>query len=253
MALTVTREKIMTSGDAHRIIGTIAFDSSYPTGGESLTAADFGLTAIRELELKESGGYTFSWDKTNNKVLVYGTGRAFASINSTAVEASGTTSEQDLQTVTLTGGVLAATGDYVEIEASGITAANTNNKTLKLYFGSTAILTTSTQAANNKDWVLRGKVVRTGAATQEAIADGQSSGIIQAATRSAPTETLASDVTIKVTATLGTASATDVSGKLVIVRAVTAAASTGVAALREVANTTDLSSLTAVRFEALGS
>lgn len=252
MALTVTRETVTLAGNLYRVIGTLAFDSSYPTGGESLTAADIGLAQLRELELKPLSGYTFQWDKTNNKVKAYAGATPFVAVNTTAVEAAGTTSEQNLQTVTLTGGVLAATGDYVDIVASGITSANTNNKTLKLYFGATAIITSATQAANNKDWVLRGRVTRTGAATQLGVADGQTSGLIQAATASAPTETLASDLTIKVTATLGTATATDVTSKMLMVTAVTAGASTAIAAQEEVPNTADLSALTAVRFEALG-
>jgi hypothetical protein len=252
MALTVTKETTGLAGNQYRIIGTIAFDSSYPTGGESLTAANVGLTTLNELELKETSGYTFQWDKANAKVKVYAMPQRFVAVNSTSTDATGTTSEQNLATATLTGGVLAVNGDAVEIIASGITAANTNTKILKLYFGSQILVTTATAAANNKDWVLRGTVVRTGAATQEAVADGQHSATLTGATRSAPTETLASDVTIKVTATLGTASATDVTQKLLVVRAIPLAASTATAAQTEVANTTDLSALTAVRFEALG-
>jgi hypothetical protein len=47
--------------------GTIAFDSSYPTGGESIT---FGFTpAVVIVESK--AGYVFSYDYTNEKVLAY--------------------------------------------------------------------------------------------------------------------------------------------------------------------------------------
>lgn len=49
-------------------VGTIAFDSSYPTGGEALSFEGFTPTAVM---VQSSGGYVFSWDSTNAKVLAY--------------------------------------------------------------------------------------------------------------------------------------------------------------------------------------
>lgn len=53
---------------------TIAFDSSYPTGGEALAASDIdGLESQIDVLIAFSGqsGYVFDYDKTNEKVLVY--------------------------------------------------------------------------------------------------------------------------------------------------------------------------------------
>jgi len=48
MALTITVPDAGRTviGNKRLVIGTIAFDSSYPTGGEALTAGDLGLDKI---------------------------------------------------------------------------------------------------------------------------------------------------------------------------------------------------------------
>lgn len=50
-------------------VGTMAFDSSYPTGGESVTVTNMNHVAAMLLE--PYGGYVFSYDVTNAKVLAY--------------------------------------------------------------------------------------------------------------------------------------------------------------------------------------
>lgn len=49
--------------------GSLAFDSSYPTGGESMTFPGFFNVAIVLIE--PSAGYIFQYDYTNSKVLAY--------------------------------------------------------------------------------------------------------------------------------------------------------------------------------------
>lgn len=48
-------------------IGTLAFDTSYPTGGE---AVDFGFSPTIVL-LQPASGYVFEYDAGNGKVLAY--------------------------------------------------------------------------------------------------------------------------------------------------------------------------------------
>lgn len=43
MALTFTKTVDGVMGDQRYWIGTVAFDNSYPTGGEAVTASDFGF------------------------------------------------------------------------------------------------------------------------------------------------------------------------------------------------------------------
>lgn len=74
MALTLTRNQ------AHKgIVGNqrwealqVAFDSSYPTNGESgLTPAALGLDVIYLVLASPTSGYTFNFDYTNNLLLAY--------------------------------------------------------------------------------------------------------------------------------------------------------------------------------------
>jgi len=77
MALTVslTGDYFRQVGNINEVTATIDFDSSYPTGGESLTAADLGLRTFLTggVAIDPKSGYTFEFDYTNAKVLVYRT------------------------------------------------------------------------------------------------------------------------------------------------------------------------------------
>jgi hypothetical protein len=71
MAFTITKSKIGVAGDLRYVIGTLAFDSSYGTGGESLAPADVGLMKFYDVRIHQTAGYAFAFDYTNNKVLAY--------------------------------------------------------------------------------------------------------------------------------------------------------------------------------------
>ena len=72
-ALTVTTRKrtgILPTGKA--IIADIALSSSYATGGDTYTAANFGMTSVDAIILQSNAaGYNLSVDLTNSKVLAY--------------------------------------------------------------------------------------------------------------------------------------------------------------------------------------
>lgn len=68
MALTWTINKRYKVGKYTRVEGTVAFDTSYPTGGEDFSA---GLDPVLSLDVKPSAGYVFSTDYTNKKILAY--------------------------------------------------------------------------------------------------------------------------------------------------------------------------------------
>lgn len=74
MALTVAISKRVSAGNQHVTQGTITFDSSYPTGGESLTANNVGLSVIEDIVIHPSSGYSCEYDYDNEKVLVYAGG-----------------------------------------------------------------------------------------------------------------------------------------------------------------------------------
>lgn len=106
--------------------------------------------------------------------------------------------EDTLFTYTVPGGTLYRDGVSVRIRAWGKTAANANTKNLKVYFGSTAVYTSGAIAANDRDWVIDTTVVRAGANDQRFSVTGvyNAAAIVNCSTT---TQTLASDVIIKVT------------------------------------------------------
>ncbi len=65
--------------------------------------------------------------------------------------------------------VLANTGDYAEFDAFGEFAANANNKTLKIVYGTTTIFNTGAVAFNASNWRIHAKILYTGASAQKTI------------------------------------------------------------------------------------
>lgn len=177
------------------------FTKSASSGGNMDTKYDNAVvvrddgTNIRFLQSRKPGLYTAIGDAT--ALLTFG---GCYKVNSTPVGNVGT-GEDDLQTQSLPGGALSETGDRVEIVAFGTTAPNGNNKTIKLYFGSTVLFSTGAVALNGVDWMIRATVIRTGAATQVTCAGffGDTVLVPQTATTSGATETLSGAVTIKTT------------------------------------------------------
>lgn len=106
--------------------------------------------------------------------------------------------EDTLFTYTLPGGTLYRDGTAIRLRAWGKTAANANTKNLKVYFGSTAVYTSGAVVANDRDWVIDTTVVRAGASDQRFSVTGvyNSAAVVNCSTT---TQTLASDVIIKVT------------------------------------------------------
>lgn len=49
----------------------LAFDSSYPTGGEALTADDFGMQDIIAMIVLSNAGYVFEYDIANEKLKAF--------------------------------------------------------------------------------------------------------------------------------------------------------------------------------------
>jgi hypothetical protein len=77
------------------------------------------------------------------------------------------TGEDTVASYTVPANTLAANGDSLWFEAFGTAANNANTKALRVYFGAALIMAASDDAWG-LEWVLRGRVIRTGAATQKA-------------------------------------------------------------------------------------
>src|SRR5882672_5100990 len=76
MALTFTKVK-HNIGLNHRMhIYDVTFDNSYPTGGEVVTAANFGLNNINGVDIvantaTAANNRVFGFDSTNSKIVIY--------------------------------------------------------------------------------------------------------------------------------------------------------------------------------------
>ena len=84
------------------------------------------------------------------------------------------TTEDTLATYSLPASTFAGRWEKtLRIKAWGSTATNSDNKTMKLYFGA-SVVTTPTAATSNKNWFLECDVVRGAtASTQAVVCDGQ--------------------------------------------------------------------------------
>lgn len=131
------------------------------------------------------------------------------------VSATATTAEQNLasQVIPVT---LRKSGQSLRLRCAGTTAANTHNKTIKLYYG-TSVFTSPTISSTGVNWEMEllvtynasstsGKYLGRGTYGQMA-ASGTVMGPVATANT---TDQMAGNLTAKCTATLGTASALDV-------------------------------------------
>ena len=138
-----------------------------------------------------------------------------------AVATGAGTAEQTLQQWTMPANFLDTAGQGVRIRCWGTNAANANNKTRKLYFG-TAVITTATEAANAQNWVLELVVMRTGAATQSISGTGLAGtgGVTPISYVAQGAISLTAAVLIKCTGTDGTDSAGDITANGMLVEVI---------------------------------
>lgn len=71
MALTLTSRSQVVAGNKRNVYITAAWDSSYASGGESLTAANLGLRTITRLTAEPMSGFVFLYDYTNSVLRAY--------------------------------------------------------------------------------------------------------------------------------------------------------------------------------------
>ena len=138
-------------------------------------------------------------------------------VQTTSTGTGADTTEDTLATFSLPAASLSSYGDTLRIRAYGTCAANANNKTMKLYFGS-EVITTPTAATNAKNWSLELVVTNSGSNTQVVIGNGlvDTTAVTPYFATGAENVNTAT-VTIKCTGTNGTSSAGDVTLKGFIV------------------------------------
>lgn len=72
MSLSHTELFRFSAGNKRAALFETTFDSSYPTGGEAVVAADFGLSYLEGMVVLNASatGRLPSWDRANSKILV---------------------------------------------------------------------------------------------------------------------------------------------------------------------------------------
>ena len=139
-------------------------------------------------------------------------------VDTTAASTGANLTETDLISYSLPLNTLDANGKAVRVRVWGKTAANTNTKTVRLYFGSTVVASNDqTSAPNNLNWVLDFTAIRTAAATEDVIGGGFTGTALQTTSFNATTDNTAAAITIKVTGQNGTATATDITAEGILV------------------------------------
>lgn len=138
-------------GTYMEIVGNLKIDGTVTNNGQASWFLPAGVTA-------NSGAVGAAGPNTNVGGSLY--------VDTTNVGNVGS-GEDDLISRTMAANVLRATGRRVVITATGTTANNANAKTLKVYFGGTAIATLSLPTGIAGHWRARAQVVRTGSSTQK--------------------------------------------------------------------------------------
>ncbi len=175
--------------------------------------------------LNETGLFKGAWARYMHELWarigggdLYNLGGLLVS-NTTAV-GNITSGEDNLITYSLKKNTLHNEGDVLEITAYGTTAANGNNKTIKLILGSTTLFTTGVLAFNNKAWCIRSTITQITSVTQSIVTEFQGDfGLItNTVTVTAGAENLATTLTIKCTGTSGSSTTDDIIQKGLIVK-----------------------------------
>ena len=125
MALVGTIADVQYWGDLKVTLGTVAFDSSYPTGGEAYRPDIFGLTTLTTLAILPSEGLVFEPDTGNAKVIAY---RADGGAAITATVRTGAVTDDDSAAVNGTAVYVVPTENGVDAYLESTTAGNADTK-----------------------------------------------------------------------------------------------------------------------------
>lgn len=111
-----------------------------------------------------------------------------------------TTNEDTLITFSLPANSLDANGKGVRVRAWGTTDSTFASKTIRVYFGSTVLISNNiSNQPVSQTWLFAADIFRTGANTQDAIATGQVGAIAQMLSFQIATEDTTGAIVIKVT------------------------------------------------------
>lgn len=118
MGLTISNVDNSALANKRVVFAELAFDSSYPTGGESLTANALGLLDIDRVFVEPKDGYTFEYDHSASKL------KAMVPVN--VVAGSGTAATNNFVFKSATG-TLEVDGTGTAFQVAAAEVANTTD------------------------------------------------------------------------------------------------------------------------------
>lgn len=130
-----------------------------------------GTAATGNLTVTGTGSFTGNLSTEGELTIDAASGTETAKVggvihvDTTAVGNVGS-GEDDLITYTLPANTLDTNGQIIKITAAGTTASNGNNKTIKLYLGSTELTSASANTPNDQDWCFEAIIIRKGSSSQ---------------------------------------------------------------------------------------
>lgn len=71
MAISASQVFTTKAGKKRMVATEVTLDSSYPTGGEAITAAQLGLSRVDAVMCSTNTGHVAQYDKTNAKIKMY--------------------------------------------------------------------------------------------------------------------------------------------------------------------------------------
>lgn len=160
-------------------------------------------------ELTDLGGTVMfqSRPSTRNTSVLAGNSGTLVPVGGTLFQSTTTgsnssTTETDLYSTTIPATTLQANGDALEFYYAGQINTSANNKQLRVKYGATTCFDSTAQnPLVSTDFVIHGKVVRTGAATQKCTAEMSTTGgnLYTFTGYATPAETLTGTVVLKLT------------------------------------------------------
>lgn len=195
MSFTPTVNQSSTGG----YTGLLINPTETAVGSGTKRLADFQVGSTSRFNVSNTGLVSLRGGLSTTLAKGGGT----VSSNTTTVGNVGA-GEDDLMSYSVPANMLGTDQDSIGFKASGTIANNANAKRIRVKFGSTTILDTGAAGipvSSAIDWVIEGKVIRTGSATQKCMVTmyTDNSTFASYADYSTASETLSGAVTLKLT------------------------------------------------------
>lgn len=189
----------ISSNSVHGVIGNVVGEAN----SQTLTNKTLTNPTITSGQVTTGNFTLINTPSSNNHAAnkLYVDGRFNSLKSDTTQTGNVSTGEDNLIGYTMPANTLGTNGDYIEIDAFGTMAANTDNKQLKLYFGSTVIYDSTSLAVNDADFSINCKIIRTAESSQKCIINIMSNNATLPTTSiyTTTTESTSGSITIKCT------------------------------------------------------